>query len=242
MAQLQRFAGSFLALILAGTAAAHEGVAPPRVIAVSGSGEATTKPDRARLTLAVEKLDPDLKKAEAEVNRIVRAYLAEAKMLGAKEEQISTSGASINPEYVWPEGGRERRFTGYRVSRLIEVRIDALDKLGDFILRATAVGVNQVNPPLLESTRENEFERVALARAAEDARDKARVLAETLRVRLGSAYRIVESQVGPQPEMYRAMAARGAVASQSAGAEMGLSLGELTVRATVSVEFELLPP
>ena len=242
MAHVQRFAGSFLALIVfAGTAAAQTAAAPPRTIAVSGSGEVAAKPDRARLSLSVEKLDPDLKKAEAEVNKIVRAYVAEAKALGAKDEHVATSGVSISSEYAWEERTRQQRFTGYRVRRQIDVRVDNLDKLGDFILKATGAGVNQVSPPMLESTRQKELERLALARAAEDARDKARVLADTLKVRLGTAYRIAES-TGPRPmEHYKTMAARGAVA-QDAAAEMGLSPGEITLSAQVTVEFELLPP
>lgn len=55
--------------------------------------------------MSVEKIDPDLKKAEGEVNKVVRAYLAEAKALGARDEQVSTTGVSINPEYVCPRAG-----------------------------------------------------------------------------------------------------------------------------------------
>lgn len=238
--QQSRLVSMLIAVVFSAGAAAHD--APmPRTIAVSGEGEVSVKPDRAQLALSVEKLDPDLKKAETEVNRIVRAYLSEAKTLGAKDEHISTTGVSINPEYVWPEGGRERRFTGYRVSRQISVRIENLDKLGDFILRATAVGVNQVNPPALESSKRTELERQALARAAEDARDKARLLADTLKVRLGVAYRIAESGIDmPMPVMYEMKTARAA--AQDGGADMGIALGEIKLRANVSVEFELLAP
>jgi uncharacterized protein len=238
--QQSRFASILLALFFSGGVAAHD--APlPRVVAVSGEGEVSVKPDRAQLSMAVEKIDPDLKKAETEVNRIVRAYLAEAKTLGAKDEHVSTTGVSINPEYVWPEGARERRFTGYRVSRQISVRVENLDKLGDFILRATAAGVNQVNPPSLESSKRQQLEREALAKAAEDARDKAKLLADTLKVRLGLAYRITESGVDmPAPVMYQMKASRAAAADEEAG--MGIALGEIKLHANVSVEFELLAP
>lgn len=230
---------ALVALITATVLPAHELPAPPRTVSVSGEGEASVKPDRARLTLAVEKLDPDLKKAESEVNRIVREYLSEAKALGAKDEQLSTSGVSIHPEYVWPEGGRERKFTGYRVSRQIEIRVENLDRLGDFILRATRAGVNQVNPPELESSKRSELERQALVKAAQDARARAQALAETLGVRLGAAYRITEARAGiaPVPQM-KAMRAEAA----DAGTEMGLSLGEIRYRTSVSAEFDLLPP
>jgi len=234
-----RLAATLVALLFSAGLPAHE--APePRVIAVGGEGEVSVKPDRAQLSMSVEKLDPDLKKAEAEVNKIVRSYLAEARSLGAKDEALSTTGVSIQPEYVWPEGGRERRFTGYRVSRQINLRVDNLDKLGEFILRATGAGVTQVNPPQLESGRRRELEREALAKAAEDARDKARVLADTLKVRMGAAYRVTESEVGAPPMPYAVKSMRAADAEGNA--EMGVALGEIKLHATVSVEFELLPP
>jgi uncharacterized protein len=164
---MKHFSSALAALTLALSGGAHglDAAAAPRIVSVTGEAEVATVPDRATLVLSVQKLDPDLKKAEGEVNKIVRTYRAEARSLGAKDEQISTTGASINPEYVWPEGGREPRFTGYRVSRQIEVRIDTLDKLGDYILRATAAGVNQVNPPMLDTSRRKELGREALAKA-----------------------------------------------------------------------------
>lgn len=239
MEQLRYGAGALLALTLAAGAAAHE-PATAQAVTVSGQGEAAAVPDRARLSLTVEKFDPDLRAAEAEVHRVVRAYLAEARALGAKDEQISTTGVVVNPEYAWPEGGRERKFTGYRVARHIELRVDDLDHLADFILRATRAGVNHVQPPMLESSRARALEREALARAAEDAREKARILAQTLGAKLGRVSRITESSTGAPPVPHKAMALRAEAAD--AGAQMGLSLGEVTYRASVTVEFSLLPP
>ncbi|HUR42100.1 MAG TPA: SIMPL domain-containing protein [Verrucomicrobiae bacterium] len=237
---LTRHAGPLLALILLPAAALAHDAPPPRVVAVNGQGEVAVKPDRARLHLSIEKIDPDLKRAEAEVNKVVRDFVREAKALGAKDEQLATSDVSINPEYVWPEGARERKFTGYRVMRQIEVRIDNLDRLGDYILRATQVGVNQVSPPALESSKATEVERQALVKAAEDARGKARLLAETLGVKLGVLARVTESGVSAPPVMYEMKAMRAQAADGNA--EMGMQLGEIRYRASVSAEFDLLPP
>lgn len=228
-----------LALFAAGAAAAHD-VAPSRAVSVNGEGEIVAKPDRARLSLGADALDPDLKKAEAQVNGVVRNFLVAAKKLGARDEQLSSTGVSISPEYVWPGDGRERKFTGYRVSRQVEVRIENLDRLGDFMLAATSSGFTTVNPPMLESSRASELQRTALVRAAEDARGKAKLLAETLGVKLGVVMRITESSAGvPMPMMVmKAMRSD----AESGNAEMGLSLGEIRVRASVSAEFDLLPP
>lgn len=235
-----KFAGILIGLLATAVATAHEPGPPPHSVSVNGSGEASAKPDRARLLLAVEQLNPDLKKAQDEVDRIVRAYLKDAKALGAKDEDLTTTGVSIAPEYVWPEPGHERRFTGYRVNRQLEIRILNLERLGDFVLRATADGVTQVNPPSLESSRFADLQKQALARAAEDARAKARVLAETLGAKLGSVQHIAEAggEQGRRPMVYMARPS----APESGNAEMGISTGEIRVEASISVDFDLLGP
>lgn len=240
MASAHKFLGVVLGLLAAAAVNAHEPGLSLHLVTVNGSGVATAKPDRARLSLAVEQLNPDLKKGQDEVDRIVRAYLKDAKALGARDDDITTTGISISPEYVWPEPGRERRFTGYRVNRQIEVRILNLDRLGDFILRAGADGVTQVNPPSMESSKSGELQRQALAKAAEDARAKARVLAETLGAKLGGVQRIVESGAAqPMPMVY---SMRAKAADEGGNAQMGLSLGELRVEALITADFDLLPP
>ncbi|MGH8446268.1 MAG: SIMPL domain-containing protein [Solimonas sp.] len=230
-------------LLFASVAAQAADAPPPRLVAVGGQGEVSVKPDRARLNLAADALNADLKTAESQVNTIVRAYLAEAKALGAKDEQISTAGVSINPEYVWDEKLRQQKLVGYRARRDIEVVITDLDKLGDYVLRATKAGVNHVNPPQLESSRSDELQRQALAKAAQDAQARARLLADTLGVKLGSVRSIRAEDVGrPMPIMYKAemRAAAAPMADGSGNEQMGFSGGEIKYNASVSAEFDLL--
>lgn len=228
-----------LGLTLGSVAAIAHDATPLHLVTVSGAGEVSVKPDRARLSLGVESRNVELKKAEDAVNTVVRAYLRSAKSLGARDEDVGTSGVSISPEYAWEEG-KGQRFTGYRVARQVDVRITNLDKLGDFILRATTDGVTQVNPPSLESTKAVELARQALAKAAEDARAKARVLAEALGAKLGGVQRISESG-GYAPPQTMVMMSRMAK-DESGSAEMGVTLGEIRYSASISADFDLLPP
>src|SRR3546814_3771934 len=45
--------------------------------------------------------------------------------------------SSINPEYVWDDKAKKQKLVGYRARRDIAVTVSNLDKLGDFVLRAT---------------------------------------------------------------------------------------------------------
>ena len=161
------------ALLLLLCCAAQAAEAPEalarRSATVSGHGEVDATPDRARLSMSVEVIKPDLKAAQAKVNGIVRNYLAQAHALGARDEDISTAGLSINAEYDY-SGNKGRKFLGYHVSRGISVVVRDLDHVGDFLQHATDAGINNVSEPQLESSLEPELRRQALARAAADAR------------------------------------------------------------------------
>lgn len=245
MASHQSPAGALLALILLAGAtplAAHDSPPPlPRTISVSGEAEVAVRPDRARLVLGVDQLSAEVKTAEAEVNKVVRAYLAEAKALGARDEDVQTTGVSIQPEYVWDDKARQQKLAGYRVRREVVVVVGDLARLGDFILRATRAGVNQVQAPALESSTAKEHENRALAKAAEDARARAQLLADTLKVKLGPVRNLSALQSGPPPPIpMKAMAMRAE--SADGNAEMGIAAGEIRFRATVQAEFDLLVP
>ncbi len=230
-------------MLLTATAHADDAAANRRNVNVTGQGEISVAPDRARLTLGVEASNAELKAAETEVNRVVRAYLVEAKSLGLKDEQISTAGVTINPEYVWDDKAKRQKFNGYKANRQIDLRVDDLTVIGDLILRATKVGINQVNSPVLESSKAKELTRQALVKATEDARSKAQLLADTLNVKLGTVRSISANDSAPPPVMYKmAMMRAAAPMADSGNAEMGFSGGEIKYSATVNAEFDLVAP
>lgn len=213
---------------------------PPPHVSVSGHGEVSAAPDRARLRLGVTQVAPEVHGAERAVNAIVRSTVAAARKLGARDEDIATSALSVQPEYVWDDQTREQKLSGYRVTRDIQITVRDLDRLGDYLLAATAAGVNQMQPPALESSRAEDLGRQALVAAAQDARARAALLAGTLDASLGRALSIdaVEAPT-PQPIMMQ-MRAKADAAAADGNSEMGLSTGEIRFAATVNARFELL--
>lgn len=230
--------------VLTGFASASSAEEPPhRHVAVSGQGETTAMPDRARVRMGVTKLSPDLLTAETQVNTIVRSFLTEARALGLRDEHVNSTGASIQPEYVWDEKERNNRLVGYRVSREIEALVLDLQHLGEVLLRATKVGVNQVQPPQLEYSKEREVQQQALVKATEDAQARAKLIASTLGMKLGMVHTLNASESGPQPPMPKLMTMRMAAdAGEGGNQQMGMNPGELRYSASVNAEFELLPP
>jgi uncharacterized protein YggE len=233
-------------LIFIGTgigAAIADNAPDRRTVSVNGRGEVLATPDRARLAMSVEVIRPDLRAAQTEANRIVREYLGSAHALGAKDEDISTAGLSIRAEYDY-SGKNGRKFVGYHVSRGLQVVVRDLDKIGDFLLRATDAGINSVSDPQLESSKAEDYQRQALAKAATDAREKAQVLADTLDVKLGAVHTLNASVDFESPSPPRPMTMKVAALAQEpdGNTEMGFSAGQLHYSATLSAEFDLLVP
>lgn len=211
----------------------------PRQVSVAGNGEITVVPDRATLSLGVEMRARELKSARDEVGKVVADFLALAQRLGIEKQALSTSQLTIRPEYDWVAATKTRRLTGYFVARQISVDLEDIDKLGAILERATGLGVNQVSGPYFYSSRKDELQRVALKRAAEDARRNAEVLAMTLGASLGPVRSIQASStdVPPPLPMARNMMS---MAADTAAAEQSYEPGEITLRAQVGVVFDLV--
>lgn len=241
MCSKPRFESLCLLLLCAGLMLPAHASETARRVSVGGEGQVSVRPDRAKLSLAAEAIHLDVKTAEAQVNTVVRTFVEAARKLGTREEHLSTAGVSVQPEYVWDEKLRNNRLTGYRVRRDMQLTVTELERIGDFILSATRAGVTQISSPTLESSRAKELSRQALARAAEDARDKARVLAETLGVRLGSIHSL-RADEGAAAPMMKVMAMRMDAAAESGNTTMGFEAGEISYSARVSAEFDLQLP
>lgn len=215
----------------------------PRVVQVTGQGEATVAPDRAQLSMAIEARNADLAIAERSINDSTRAALAALKGLGLKDEDISTASYAVNPEYDWVDN--RQVFRGYFARREINLTLRDLAKMGDVMQKLTKAGVNQINPPVLQSSKLKQIERGALAAAMDDAVGQARVVAESLTMKLGAvrSVNVGGSAVPPPLPSPRVMMMKASADAPEMGGneQTGFSAGVIRVESSVAAEFELLP-
>lgn len=236
---MEWFTASSLAVVLAlAPAAAVSAANDARVVTVSGRGEVAAPPDRARVSLAIMARAQQPRPAQDEVDKIVEAVLRVTDKLDIPRKHVDTTGLTIMPEYRWDREDEQQILVGYLVQRSIDVRLEDLSKLGRLMHETTSAGVNQVSPPVLESSDAPGQRRKALARAAEDARLNAEVLARTLDARLGAVRRITSSDVMHHPPPQPLMEAR-VMAMDAKAAEATYNPAEIRFDATVTVEFEL---
>jgi hypothetical protein len=176
--------------------------------------------------------------ARSEVAATVERVLALCKNLGINPKQVNATRVQIQPEYSWNEKDRKRLLLGYLVSRQVQVELRDLELLGPLLERAVDAGVNQVNDPLLDSSRRKELEREAMSLAVQDARLNAEALARAAGVRLGPVRSLNGSASGPPMPMFRAQVAMADAAA--APPEATYQPGEMKFNANVNAEYDLL--
>jgi uncharacterized protein YggE len=228
----------FLALLLAPMAVLAQSDRP-RSVSVSGNGEVTAEPDLAQVTLGVEARRPTMAEARAEVAKTVDRVLALTRDLRIDPKLVNATRMQVQPEYSWNDKDRKRVLLGYVVSRQVQVEVRDLDQLGPLLERAVDAGVNQVNDPVLDSSKRKSLEREAMAKAVEDARLNAETLAKAAGARLGPVRLLNGSTSGPPMPMYR----RGPMVMADAAAAPPAETyqpGEMKFSAMVNAEYDLL--
>jgi uncharacterized protein YggE len=214
----------------------------PRTITVAGSGTVVGEPDKARVQLTVQKSNPAMERARADAVAVVEKFLALTKKLGIDPKKVRTTSSFVNPEYRWDEKNNRQVLIGYMVQRQLEVEVNDLDKLGPLIEGAVDAGVNNVSPPMLDSSKRRDLNRQALAAASKDAEANARAIAETLGVKLGALRELTAGDATPPPPrpMPMMMKMEAAVAADARGAET-YSPGSLEFEARVDATFDVVP-
>ena len=228
----------FLALLLAPLAVLADNDRP-RTVSVSGIGEVAAEPDLAHVTLGVEARRPTMAEARAEVAKTVDRVLALTRDLKIDPKLVNATRLQVQPEYSWNDKDRQRVLLGYVVSRQVQVELRDLEQLGPLLERAVDAGVNQVNDPVLDSSKRKSLEREAMAKAVEDARLNAETLAKAAGVRLGPVRMLNGSSSAPPMPMYRRGPMVMADAASAPPAET-YQPGEMKFSATVNAEYDLL--
>jgi uncharacterized protein YggE len=154
----------------------------------------------------------------------MRKVINALRQAGARE--IATQWVSVYP-YTRAEDGTVE---GYSASNSVSAVSDVNDAAG-LIDAAAEAGANQISGPGLSSSNAEALYRQALAKAVDDARARAQVLAKAAGRSLGQITTIVEGGAQPVP-LYRDTA-------QAADAATPIVPGEQETTATVSVTFSL---
>jgi uncharacterized protein YggE len=202
--------------------------APQAGVITSGDATVSKRPDIAFLSVGVQSQLPTAAAAQSDLASKAARLISRAKSLGVADKDISTSGYSVNPNYVQPEA----TINGYVASESLQItwhNVDTAGKALDALVQqggATQVGVGfgLANPKAAQA----EARTLAIA----DARSRAEAMASAAGVRLGPVVLVSDLfTYGVQP-VFRGGAAAAPSATQ-------LPVGQLDIQVTVEVDFAI---
>lgn len=221
-----------------------------RQISISGEGKVSVRPDIATFTVSVvtrAKKIGDAQRQNTERSNAVFAYL---KGQGVQEKDLTSAGYSIYPQYVYTRElilceanmpcppQRPPQIASYEVRHTIEVKIHDLNKVDDLLEGVVASGANEVGSVSFSVDRPEQAQAEARKQAIDSAKEKAKVLARDLGVRLGKI--VSFSEFGGQPPIYMRSALKEGMGGDAAtSATPEVQPGEQEIRSNVTIVFQL---
>jgi uncharacterized protein len=205
------------------------------VVVASGEGIAQAAPDRAWISLSAESRAPSPREAQRRTAELMRPVLESLRRARVPDEAVRTTGYDLQQEFDFTNGKRVPR--GYVARNSIEVRVDDVSRVGELLETVVGQGATSVSGLRFDLKDHARLEREAVRLAVVNARLKAEAAAAGAGRTLDRLVRIDETggQTPPVPMPFL----RTAVAAEAGGDAPPVSVGQIEVRAQVTVTFGL---
>jgi uncharacterized protein len=200
---------------------------------VFGEGTVSAQPDQATVVLGVVTEDANLQQAQEtnanHTTNVINALLKE----GIPRENIRTSEYRVDMNYDFQDGVQV--FRGYRVTNLLTITIDELNRVGEIVDIAVDNGANTVRNVILTISDKEGYYNNALTKAIQNAQQKAAVVGETLGVTIDETPVQIKELGGRSPEEPRPFVL--GVSTEKASTTP-IEAGQLQVTAVVEAYFQ----
>ncbi len=223
--------------------------ANPRLINVSGESVVYVVPDQAVVSFGIETFNENLDKAKAANDEAGTRLVKAIKAIGVEPRKIQTDTLQIAIEY--PSGHAWEGIRGYFARRAYSVTLKDIKQFDALIDTGLKNGANQLMGFEFRTTELRKYRDQARAAAIKAAREKANDLAGGLQCAVGKPRTINEGSVsyyggynrwGMQFQQMAQNSVQFAPGGGGAADEPeDLPLGQIGVRAQVSVTFDLVP-
>lgn len=210
-----------------------------RTVSVSGEGTARAAPDMATVRFGVVTEADDPEAARQQNAESAREAMNAVRELGVPEEDMRLETLRLQPRYEYDNDRRRREIIGYEATREVVVELDSLDLLPTVVAQVVERGANRLSGVQYDLRDRDSVRNEALQEAVTKARDKARLLAESLDAGLGRVLQISEQNYDFPRPFVRMEAAMAADQQAAAPEPEAFAAGEIEVNATVQVVFEL---
>jgi uncharacterized protein YggE len=223
-------------LLAASPAIAQTKDAPPSpVVVTAGEGVVHAVPDRAFVSITAESRGANPREAQRRNTELMKPVQDKLRAAGVPADAIRTTGYDLQQEWDFVNNRRISR--GYVARNSVEVRVDALDNLGDILNVAVSAGATSVGDVRFDLKERAKLEREALRLAVADARARADAAAAGAGQSITRVIRIEEHGVVAPPPPMPMM--RATARDEAAQADVPISAGQMELRARVTVTAEL---
>ena len=219
------------ALVVALPAYAQQPAAPSEpVVVTNGEGIVHVAPDRAWITISAESRAPSAREAQRRNTEAMTPVLSKLKAAGVAADAIRTVAYDVQYEWDFVNGKRVGR--GYVARNSVEVRVDSVDRVGEYLEIAVASGATSLGGVRFDLKDRAKHERDALRLAVADARAKAEAAVAGAGRSIERIIRIEEGPIEggpiPLPRMVRQEL-------QVAAAAPPIETGQTEIRARVTL-------
>jgi len=216
-----------------------------RAISVGGSAVINVVPDQVTIQLGVTSNDSTPDGVHAKNTAAIKRVIAAIKSLGVADKDISTDYYIIHPLYANYD---LLTITGYRINNVVAVKLKDVSKVSNLLATALESGANEVIDVRFETTQLRRYRDDARAAAMKAAQEKAQALTSTVGTQLGCVLNIDENTAstyyggwwGGRNQLQTQNVIQNAPSGDQSSLDDGpISLGQIAVKAEVSVRFSL---
>jgi uncharacterized protein YggE len=205
--------------------------AAEKLITVTGEASVAIAPEAAVIRIGVSSQDKTAREASDANARQMTAVLAAIKGNGVAERDIQTFRLSLQPQYD-PNKAGPAHLTGFQATNQVTVKVRDIDKLPALLDRAIAAGANEMSGIEFVVLEQSKLLDRARDEAIADAHRKAELYAKAAGAKLGRVVAITEEGSAPTPRPIQML---------RTGAQVPIAPGEQTLKAVVTVSYELAP-
>jgi uncharacterized protein YggE len=204
--------------------------AADKLVTVTGEATIAVAPDTAAIRIGVTSLGKTAHEANDANAKQMTAVIGAIKDSGISARDIQTSRLSLQPKYD-PSKAGPARLIGFQVTNQLTVKIRDISRLPALLDLAIAAGANEMSGIEFMVSEQSKLLDQARSDAVADARRKAELYARAAGAKLGRVVAISEEGAAAPPRPLTQMRV-GAVP---------VAPGEQTLRANVTVSYELAP-
>jgi len=229
------------------------------LLSLSAEGRSRRTPDLAIVSAGVVTQGRTAAEALSSNSRQMESVVAALKRSGIPDRDIQTSAISLQPRYSNPDmeaqlrarqtgqpyvpSNEPPRIIGYEARNNVQVRVRRLGEMGKIIDTLIAAGANQVDGPSFTLDEQKVALNEARTEAVAEGRQRAELYARAAGMRLGRLLSISEG--GGYYPVQQSIVVTGASYAPppppppAPERDAPVAPGELTVGASVSMQFEL---